>query len=424
MTTTAPERAPEPYDPETAPKLDETALARIEKLALDPAQTSFTREQRAVLEALGWDLKSIRPVHAAHHIYFCAGHGVDPFMKEAMLFMTDEGPVNILMIAGFRKIANRTREYRGLSTFEFMDDDGGWHGEDDGWSPKWGRPVACRTYAHRAGWEKTQGMVYTEEVEVWEWVQRPGSRDKVHRRTQRWEQGHGLMAMLQKCAEAAALRRAFPSELDGFYEPAEMERVIKDRRSTRLAEEAARGTKARAERYPDPEQAPAREQRDEGVHEGVVVETGPEVTREQTMAAATRLRDAAHAGHPEPVVVEEEGSPIEEVPPPVEEVEVPVEPEVPALDEETRVDLLRAELDFQAEVFGVDKGTLTRRWADEYGVALEGWDSTMLLRVVAINRPDVAAEMSEDSDRWQQAVAYARVGVDEVGPLDQLLGLT
>src|SRR5206468_2099041 len=167
-------------------------------------------------------------------------------------------------------------EYRGLDPFEFLDPDGGWH---DSWVPaRWGRPEGCRTFAHRVGWAKTEGLVITDEIAAWETVTLPGT-DSPHRRlTERWEIAKdgvrgSLITMLTKCTEAAALRRTFPAELDGFYVEEEMARLRKERRDTRVAETRAEGEAKRAAAYaaanPPPEREPVVE---DGVHEGVVVE--------------------------------------------------------------------------------------------------------------------------------------------------------
>lgn len=101
-------------------------------------------------------------------------------------------------IDGFRAIAQRTKLYMGQDEAEFEFD-------------KAGRPVSCRVKVYRKDWERPAVGVahWSEYVQV----KKDGSP------THMWATKPRLM--LAKCAEAQALRKAFPDDLGGLYTPDE-----------------------------------------------------------------------------------------------------------------------------------------------------------------------------------------------------------
>lgn len=114
-------------------------------------------------------------------------------------------------IDGLRAVAHRTGEMDGYDPPQ-------WCGPDGVWRDVWlaaEPPVAARVTVYRRG----HAHGYTA-VALWsEYAQR--GRDGALMGL--WARMPALM--LSKCAEALALRRAFPAELAGVYEPAEMDQA-------------------------------------------------------------------------------------------------------------------------------------------------------------------------------------------------------
>jgi phage recombination protein Bet len=111
-------------------------------------------------------------------------------------------------IDGFRVVAERSGSYQGQTRPE-------WCGHDGRWREVWlarEPPAAARVGVHRKGF---QDPIYA--VARWDsFVQTKGDGTPVRM----WSQLPDIM--LAKCAEAQALRRAFPNDLSGVYAPEEL----------------------------------------------------------------------------------------------------------------------------------------------------------------------------------------------------------
>lgn len=114
-------------------------------------------------------------------------------------------------IDGFRVIAERSKQYAGPDPAEWLTDKGEWvdvfvkalHGD---------HPLAARVAVHRHDWERPAVGIATWD----EYVQTKSGGEV----TSMWKQrGPGQLA---KCAEALALRKAFPQDLSGLYTDDEM----------------------------------------------------------------------------------------------------------------------------------------------------------------------------------------------------------
>ncbi|PCN46981.1 hypothetical protein Csp2054_14150 [Curtobacterium sp. 'Ferrero'] len=109
-------------------------------------------------------------------------------------------------IDGFRLVADRSEKYGGQDAAEWMTDQGEWV---DAFIPKLhgGHPLAARVRVWRSDWDRP--AVGVAEWGAYVQTKRDGAP------TEMWaKQGAGQLA---KCAEALALRKAFPMDLSGLY---------------------------------------------------------------------------------------------------------------------------------------------------------------------------------------------------------------
>jgi phage recombination protein Bet len=110
-------------------------------------------------------------------------------------------------IDGLRAIAERTGKYDGQDEPEFMERDG--------------RIVGCKVRVYRKDWTRPAvGVAYWSE-----YVQ----TKKDGNPTQFWSRMPHVM--IAKCAEALALRKAFPEDMSGLYTPEEMAQAENSRRA-------------------------------------------------------------------------------------------------------------------------------------------------------------------------------------------------
>lgn len=183
-----------------------TSLARIEPAA----PTDFTLEQRRVLKASV--AQGLSDAEFALFIEVCKRSKLDPFRKQiyALKRWTQEGDKvsHQTGIDGFRVIAQRSGEYEGQLGPEWCGPDGKWV---DAWlSDK--PPVAARVGVLRRGFREPLWAV---------------ARYGAYVQTKKGGGANGMWEkmpdnQLAKCAEALALRKAFPEDLSGLYTSEEM----------------------------------------------------------------------------------------------------------------------------------------------------------------------------------------------------------
>lgn len=141
--------------------------------------------------------------------------GLSPLAKQIYLVMRPgkqgEPPTGTIQISidGFRSIAERSGLYRGKTKTEWCGFDGKWV---DVWLDPNEPPQAARVGVRRTGFDEPVYAVAT--LRAYAQKNRDGQLVKL------WASMPDNM--LAKCAEALALRQAFPLDLSGFYTPDEM----------------------------------------------------------------------------------------------------------------------------------------------------------------------------------------------------------
>lgn len=198
-------------------------------LALHSDQHQFNEEQSAALAQLG--LAGAPAGDLAVFLHVAQRTGLDPFSRQIyMIGRPDkqrDGSYKTKYtiqtgIDGFRIIADRHADYAGQTAPQWCGDDGQWR---DFW-PGTEAPVAARVGVHRRGWdEPVWGVAMYAE-----YAQRKSNGDL----TAMWTTKGALM--VAKCAEALALRKAFPHDLAGLMTTEEVERTEPARRERLVVE--------------------------------------------------------------------------------------------------------------------------------------------------------------------------------------------
>ena len=194
-----------------------TEIAITGALAIQPNQKTWNDSQLAALRQLG--VADATDGDLAVYLNYCQQTGMSPFAKQIYMIGRREKRGNDWIVKqtiqmgidGFRIIAQRSQEYQGQEDAQWCGPDGVWK---DVWTDTVNPPFAARVGVNRKGFKKplyavalwSSYAVYYNDVLSPMW--------KKH--------GPGQLA---KCAEALAVRKAFPMDLSGIYEPTEMESI-------------------------------------------------------------------------------------------------------------------------------------------------------------------------------------------------------
>jgi phage recombination protein Bet len=136
--------------------------------------------------------------------YACQRTGLDPFSKQIYAIKRGGKMTIQAGIDGLRAIAERTGQLDGSETF--------WCGEEGDWKDVWlssKPPAAAKTIVHRKGSQHPfVGVARFADYNAGQglWSKMPA-------------------AMIAKCSEALALRKAFPADMSGVYSTDEMDQA-------------------------------------------------------------------------------------------------------------------------------------------------------------------------------------------------------
>jgi phage recombination protein Bet len=196
-------------------------------LAIRDDQDQFDDTQRAALATLGVDV-DCPPAMLQVYLNYAQRTKLDPFQRQIYLIGRKDGQASkraghdVLKytiqtgIDGFRVIARRAADRAGIG---YSEEAVQWCGQDEVWRDVWLKaepPAAARVIIRRGDGERFTGLATWQEYAETEWGEPTKPKGM-------WKsRGPG---QLIKCAEALALRKAFPNDLGGMYTDDEMGRA-------------------------------------------------------------------------------------------------------------------------------------------------------------------------------------------------------
>jgi phage recombination protein Bet len=183
-------------------------------LAIRSDQTEWTQAQVAVLQQSGIS-NDVTPAELSGFLHLCQRTQLDPFSRQIYLIgRKDKRAGRVVFtpqtgIDGYRVIAHRvvaeSRENFGYEDTQWCDTSGRWR---DVWLAN-EPPAAARVTVIRNGHRFPAIALFREYAQTWD-----------GKPTGLW--GKMPAGQLAKCAEALALRKAFPHDLAGVYTAEEM----------------------------------------------------------------------------------------------------------------------------------------------------------------------------------------------------------
>lgn len=172
-------------------------------LTLQADQQWWSEKQLAGLRQIGVDRASNGDLAVFMHV--AQRTGLDPFARQIYMIERQGKQTIQAGIDGFRLVARRAVDRAGES---LAISGGEWCGDDGAWRDVWlsaDPPAAARVVVRRGGHEFVGIALFREYAQtkrdgnlMAQWATRPAG-------------------MLAKCAEALALRKAFPMDLAGIY---------------------------------------------------------------------------------------------------------------------------------------------------------------------------------------------------------------
>jgi phage recombination protein Bet len=181
-------------------------------LTITSDQQMWNDKQVAALRQLG--VKDATNADLAVFFHQAQRTGLDPFAKQIYLISrwTKDGVKQTIQtgIDGFRLVARRAADRAG-ETLSYEDTQ--WCGDDAVWRHVWldaGHPAAAKVVVVRDGQRFPAIAKWSEYVQT----TKDGSPNAMWTRMG--------ASQLEKCAEAKALRRAFPQDLSGLYSTDEL----------------------------------------------------------------------------------------------------------------------------------------------------------------------------------------------------------
>lgn len=197
-----------------APTREVEAPRHAGALALDADQTDWTSAQEAALVQLG--IADAPKADQQVFMHVAQRSGLDPFARQIYLIgrndKTAPGGKKWTIqtgIDGFRVMAERRLEYMGQTAPQWCDSNGKW---SEVWLSKT-PPAAARVGVYRSDREHITWAI----AHFWEFAQTKFDGDL----NAMWKTKPANQ--IAKCAEAAALRKAFPQDFSGLYISEEME---------------------------------------------------------------------------------------------------------------------------------------------------------------------------------------------------------